>query len=173
MPSLVAAKISYNTVTNSGPNLHSLMPTRRSSDTELLDLKPAPPILPFTVTSRCSSQHRLETLTSPHEQNCSSSCECFCRCQPSPAQYLGSYVFYLENHDVCFALMETGSLLHVPETGMTATLEKNVRVVEIICTLVRNLSPNSNSAALMSMGVKILGVVEMFYISCFCGGSKG
>ncbi|KAK9987855.1 hypothetical protein SO802_028094 [Lithocarpus litseifolius] len=59
--------------------------------------------------------------------------------------------------DVCFALTETGSLLHVPETGMTATLEKNVRVVEIICTLVRNLSPNSNSAALMSMGVKILG----------------
>ncbi|KAL4616065.1 hypothetical protein ACB092_07G172100 [Castanea dentata] len=61
------------------------------------------------------------------------------------------------NTDVCFSLMETGSLLHVPETGMTATLEKNVWAVEIICTLVRNLSPNSNSAALMSMGVKILG----------------
>uniref|UniRef100_A0A2N9H720 Uncharacterized protein n=1 Tax=Fagus sylvatica TaxID=28930 RepID=A0A2N9H720_FAGSY len=61
--------------------------------------------------------------------------------------------------DVCFAFMEIGSLLHLPETGMTVTMEKNVWAVEIICTLVRNLSPNSSSAALMSMGVKILGKV--------------
>ncbi|GMY05519.1 nucleoporin like [Fagus crenata] len=63
------------------------------------------------------------------------------------------------NTDVCFAFMEIGSLLHLPETGMTVTMEKNVWAVEIICTLVRNLSPNSSSAALMSMGVKILGKV--------------
>ncbi|GLT69630.1 hypothetical protein SLA2020_417670 [Shorea laevis] len=58
---------------------------------------------------------------------------------------------------VCFALMEIGSLLHLQETGMAGTLEKNVWVVQTICTLVRTLPPNSSSAALMSMCLKILG----------------
>lgn len=38
-------------------------------------------------------------------------------------------------------------------------VEKNVWVVEMICNLVKNLPPNSHGDALMSMGVKILGVM--------------
>ncbi|KAG6709285.1 hypothetical protein I3842_06G125100 [Carya illinoinensis] len=61
------------------------------------------------------------------------------------------------NTALCFALMEIGSLLHHEETGITETMDENMWVVETICTLVRNLPPNSSSAALMSMCVKILG----------------
>ncbi|KAI5434982.1 hypothetical protein KIW84_021710 [Lathyrus oleraceus] len=38
-------------------------------------------------------------------------------------------------------------------------VERNVWVVEMICNLVKNLPPNSHGDALMSMGVKILGVM--------------
>lgn len=45
------------------------------------------------------------------------------------------------------------------------------RVVETICTLVRNLPPNSSSAALMSMCVKILGKLLKWYMFLFgCSG---
>ncbi|KAK3195082.1 hypothetical protein Dsin_026392 [Dipteronia sinensis] len=56
----------------------------------------------------------------------------------------------------CFALMGVGNSFYVQETSLNGHMEKNVWMVEIICTLIRNLSPNSSSAAAMSMGVNIL-----------------
>ncbi|XP_062082237.1 uncharacterized protein LOC133788686 isoform X2 [Humulus lupulus] len=60
------------------------------------------------------------------------------------------------NEAVCFALMGIGSSFHAQETAVSGQLESRVWVVEIICTLVRKLSPNPNSAAIMAMGVNIL-----------------
>ncbi|KAF3434642.1 hypothetical protein FNV43_RR21727 [Rhamnella rubrinervis] len=60
------------------------------------------------------------------------------------------------NKAVCFALMDIGSSLHIQANGMHAQMESSMWVVEIICTLVRKLSPNSSSAAVMAMGVNIL-----------------
>ncbi|XP_068319401.1 uncharacterized protein [Pyrus communis] len=60
------------------------------------------------------------------------------------------------NTAVCFALMDIGSSSHFQSTGMGGQIESNMRLVEIICTLVRKLSPTSGGAALMSVGINIL-----------------
>ncbi|KAL5561138.1 hypothetical protein UlMin_030885 [Ulmus minor] len=60
------------------------------------------------------------------------------------------------NTAVCYALMEIGSSFHVQPTDVTGQSESSVWVVEIICTLVRKLSTNSSSAAVMALGVNIL-----------------
>lgn len=41
------------------------------------------------------------------------------------------------------------------------------RVVDIICTLVRNVSPNSSCAATMAMGVNILAKMLKWYLIQF------
>ncbi|KAJ7978575.1 Nucleoporin like [Quillaja saponaria] len=61
------------------------------------------------------------------------------------------------NTAVCFALMEISNSLHFQAAALNGNMEKNIWVVEIICTFVRNLSPNSTNAGLMSLGVNILG----------------
>ncbi|XP_062085681.1 uncharacterized protein LOC133791781 [Humulus lupulus] len=60
------------------------------------------------------------------------------------------------NEAMCFALMGIGSSFHAQETAVSGQLESRVWVVEIIYTLVKKLSPNPNSAAIMAMGVNIL-----------------
>uniref|UniRef100_A0A803NF80 Nucleoporin NUP188 homolog n=1 Tax=Cannabis sativa TaxID=3483 RepID=A0A803NF80_CANSA len=60
------------------------------------------------------------------------------------------------NEAVCFALMDIGNSFHAQETALSGQLESRVWVVEIICTLVRKLSPNPGSAAIMAIGVNIL-----------------
>ncbi|TQE02447.1 hypothetical protein C1H46_011972 [Malus baccata] len=60
------------------------------------------------------------------------------------------------NTAVCFALMDIGSSSHFQSTDMGGQIESNMRLVEIICTLVRKLSPTSGGAALMSVGINIL-----------------
>ncbi|XP_050107712.1 uncharacterized protein LOC126586808 isoform X4 [Malus sylvestris] len=57
---------------------------------------------------------------------------------------------------VCFALMDIGNSSHFQSTGMNGQTESNMRLVEVICTLVRKLSPTSDGAALMSVGINIL-----------------
>ncbi|KAL0422870.1 UNVERIFIED_CONTAM: hypothetical protein Slati_3309900 [Sesamum latifolium] len=61
------------------------------------------------------------------------------------------------NVAVCYSLMDAWNSFHDEETGI-GIQEKYVRidVVEIICALVKNLPPNVNGAAMMSMGVTIL-----------------
>ncbi|XP_027354241.1 uncharacterized protein LOC113864573 [Abrus precatorius] len=64
------------------------------------------------------------------------------------------------NTGVCFAVMDISNSVQLHAVGlMNEQVEKNVWVVEIICNLVKNLSLNSCGAALMSMGVKILGIM--------------
>lgn len=60
------------------------------------------------------------------------------------------------NTAVSFALMDIGNSLHVQATRMNAHMEMQVNMVEIICTLIRNLSPNWSSSSMMAMGVSIL-----------------
>ncbi|XP_015893450.3 uncharacterized protein LOC107427578 [Ziziphus jujuba] len=60
------------------------------------------------------------------------------------------------NTAVCFAMMDIGSSLHIHTTGMNGQMESSMWVVEIICTLVRKLSPNSRNAAVMSLGINTL-----------------
>ncbi|KAK9287536.1 hypothetical protein L1049_015957 [Liquidambar formosana] len=64
------------------------------------------------------------------------------------------------NTAVCIALMGIDNSMHVQATHMNGQIEKNmwcrVNVVEIICTLIRNLSPNRRSAVVMSTSVNIL-----------------
>ncbi|EXB39261.1 hypothetical protein L484_024956 [Morus notabilis] len=60
------------------------------------------------------------------------------------------------NEAVCFALMNVGISLHIQATAEGEHLENRIWVVEIICTLLRKLPPNSTSAAVMAMGVNIL-----------------
>ncbi|KAM1031237.1 hypothetical protein ACFX2C_035051 [Malus domestica] len=60
------------------------------------------------------------------------------------------------NTAVCFALMDIGSSSHFQSTDMGGQIESNMRLVEIICTLVRKLSPTLGGAALMSVGINIL-----------------
>ncbi|CAL5402245.1 unnamed protein product [Camellia sinensis] len=59
---------------------------------------------------------------------------------------------------VCYGLLEIGNSLHREGTCMNEHIEKyiSVNVAEIICTLVKRISPNSNGALMMSMGVNIL-----------------
>lgn len=59
------------------------------------------------------------------------------------------------NSAVCYALMDTGKLSYEGTTPVNGNLEK-VNVVELVCTLVKNISPNCNGALMMSMGVNIL-----------------
>ncbi|KAL5788807.1 hypothetical protein ACOSP7_005756 [Xanthoceras sorbifolium] len=65
-----------------------------------------------------------------------------------------------------FALMGAGNSFYVQATSLNGHVEKNVWMVEIICTLIRNLSPNSSSAAVMSMGVNILAKMLKCSPSC-------
>ncbi|GMP64164.1 hypothetical protein CsSME_00025565 [Camellia sinensis var. sinensis] len=62
------------------------------------------------------------------------------------------------NTAVCYGLLEIGNSLHREGTCMNEHIEKyiSVNVAEIICTLVKRISPNSNGALMMSMGVNIL-----------------
>ncbi|KAM1006782.1 hypothetical protein COP2_003578 [Malus domestica] len=52
--------------------------------------------------------------------------------------------------------MDIGNSSHFQSTGMNGQTESNMRLVEVICTLVRKLSPTSDGAALMSVGINIL-----------------
>ncbi|TKY67768.1 Nucleoporin NUP188-like [Spatholobus suberectus] len=64
------------------------------------------------------------------------------------------------NTGICFAVMDISNSPQFHAVGlMNEQVEKRVWVVEIICSLVKNLPLNSCSAALMSMGVKILGIM--------------
>ncbi|KAJ0009758.1 hypothetical protein Pint_34376 [Pistacia integerrima] len=63
---------------------------------------------------------------------------------------------YETDQALCFALMDIGNSFYVQETGSNRQMERNVWVVEIICNLIKHLSPNSGSSAVMSMGVNIL-----------------
>ncbi|WJX51140.1 hypothetical protein P8452_37363 [Trifolium repens] len=64
------------------------------------------------------------------------------------------------NTAVCFAMMDISNSMQFHAIGPTnEQAEKNVWVVEMICNLVKNLPLNSYGAALMSMGVKILGIM--------------
>ncbi|KAG4385084.1 hypothetical protein AAZX31_12G023600 [Glycine max] len=64
------------------------------------------------------------------------------------------------NTGVCFAVMDISNSLLFHDVGlMDEQVEKRVWVVDIICNLVKNLTLNSCGAALMSMGVKILGIM--------------
>ncbi|KAI9181025.1 hypothetical protein LWI28_010510 [Acer negundo] len=65
-----------------------------------------------------------------------------------------------------FALTGVGNSFYVQATSLNGHMEKNVWMVEIICTLIRNLSPNSSSAAAMSMGVNILAKMLKCSPSC-------
>lgn len=60
------------------------------------------------------------------------------------------------NTAVRFALMDIGNSLYAQGAASNRPMEKNMWMVEIICTLIRDLSPSSSSAAIMSMGVDIL-----------------
>ncbi|GAV84710.1 DUF3414 domain-containing protein [Cephalotus follicularis] len=60
------------------------------------------------------------------------------------------------NTAVCFALMDIGNTLHTGPTSNSEQMEKRIWMVEIICTLVRKLPPNSSSAMMISMGVNIV-----------------
>ncbi|GLT30700.1 hypothetical protein SLA2020_054910 [Shorea laevis] len=60
------------------------------------------------------------------------------------------------NKVVCFALMNISNSLHVQETGVNGQVENNVWVVEIISTMIRNLSPNPRGAVVMSMALTVL-----------------
>ncbi|CAH1423389.1 unnamed protein product [Lactuca virosa] len=56
------------------------------------------------------------------------------------------------NKDVCYSLMSIGDTFHGKDiTGLN--------VAEIICTLIKNLSPNRSGALMMSMGVNILAMM--------------
>ncbi|KAK8501758.1 hypothetical protein V6N12_072895 [Hibiscus sabdariffa] len=60
------------------------------------------------------------------------------------------------NTAVCFSLMDSCNIFHVQATGMNGQIENNVWVVEIISSIIRNLSPNPSGAALMSSAFVIL-----------------
>nr|KYP39665.1 hypothetical protein KK1_039024 [Cajanus cajan] len=64
------------------------------------------------------------------------------------------------NTGICFAVMDiSNSLQFHAVDSMNEQVEKRVWVVEIICNLIKNLSLNACGAALMSMGIKILGIM--------------
>ncbi|XP_059647512.1 uncharacterized protein LOC132293878 [Cornus florida] len=62
------------------------------------------------------------------------------------------------NMAICYTLMEIGNSSHVEASETSVNTEKNVWVnlVEIVCNLVKKLSPSCSGAVLMSMGVTIL-----------------
>ncbi|XP_021609697.1 uncharacterized protein LOC110613074 isoform X3 [Manihot esculenta] len=60
------------------------------------------------------------------------------------------------NAAVTFSLMDIGNSLSIKEFGTNMLVERSLWVVEIICAVVKRLSPSSGGAALMSMGVNIL-----------------
>uniref|UniRef100_A0A0A0LM91 Uncharacterized protein n=2 Tax=Cucumis sativus TaxID=3659 RepID=A0A0A0LM91_CUCSA len=67
------------------------------------------------------------------------------------------------NTAVCFALMG-GTHISNPEVADIARpTEKNLWLVEVICVLVRNLSPDSSNAAVMAIGLNILSKM----LKCF------
>ncbi|WJX70613.1 hypothetical protein P8452_54701 [Trifolium repens] len=64
------------------------------------------------------------------------------------------------NTAVCFPMMVISNSMQFHAIGPTnEQAEKNVWVVEMICNLVKNLPLNSYGVVLMSMGVKILGIM--------------
>ncbi|KAL2329164.1 hypothetical protein Fmac_022591 [Flemingia macrophylla] len=64
------------------------------------------------------------------------------------------------NTGICFAVMNISNSLQFHAVDlMNEQVEKRVWVVEIICNLIKNLPLNTCGAALMSMGVKILGIM--------------
>lgn len=64
------------------------------------------------------------------------------------------------NTAVCFAMMDLSNSMQFHAIGLpNEQVEKNVWVVEMICNLVKNPPLNSYGAALMSMGLKILGIM--------------
>ncbi|XP_022146238.1 uncharacterized protein LOC111015501 isoform X2 [Momordica charantia] len=67
------------------------------------------------------------------------------------------------NMAVCFALMGATHFSNPQVADVSHPAEKNMWVVEVICILVRNLSPNSSNAAAMSMGLNILSKI----MKCF------
>ncbi|KAL5055383.1 hypothetical protein RYX36_036065 [Vicia faba] len=64
------------------------------------------------------------------------------------------------NTAVCYAMMDISNSMQFHDIHLeNEQVEKNVWVVEMICNLVKNLPLDSYGAALMSMGVRILGVM--------------
>ncbi|KAI4297724.1 hypothetical protein L6164_037599 [Bauhinia variegata] len=62
------------------------------------------------------------------------------------------------NTAVCSSLIKISNFTQFNEISMmNERVEESYWVVEMICSLVKNLPLNSHSAALMSMGIKILG----------------
>ncbi|EEF34096.1 conserved hypothetical protein [Ricinus communis] len=57
---------------------------------------------------------------------------------------------------VTFSLMDLGNSFYFQDAGMNRQMERNSWVVDIICAVIKNLSPTSAGAAVMSMGVSIL-----------------
>ncbi|KAK3028660.1 hypothetical protein RJ639_037840 [Escallonia herrerae] len=66
------------------------------------------------------------------------------------------------NMAVCYSLLGTDNTLYDEAAGMNGQIEKyeRVNVIEIICTLVKNLSPNGDGVMMMSMGVNILAKIS-------------
>ncbi|KAF8083077.1 hypothetical protein N665_0792s0007 [Sinapis alba] len=60
------------------------------------------------------------------------------------------------NKAVCFSLLNISHFFHENESYMNEKLESDVRVVDIICNSVRNLTFDSSGAALMAMAIDIL-----------------
>ncbi|KAI4325914.1 hypothetical protein MLD38_031276 [Melastoma candidum] len=60
------------------------------------------------------------------------------------------------NKGLCFNLMCTNYVMHDNLAMMDVHMEKNMWVVEVISSLVRNLEPSSKNAAIVSMGVNVL-----------------
>ncbi|XP_022947489.1 uncharacterized protein LOC111451342 [Cucurbita moschata] len=67
------------------------------------------------------------------------------------------------NTAVCSALMDATQFFNPQVADSARPMEKNMWVVEVICVLVRNLSPNPSNAAAMSMGLNILSKM----LKCF------
>ncbi|XP_010555238.1 PREDICTED: uncharacterized protein LOC104824773 isoform X2 [Tarenaya hassleriana] len=60
------------------------------------------------------------------------------------------------NKAVCFSLLNMSNILRVQESYVSAEMETDVRVVDIICNLVRSLTLDSTGAAVTALGVDVL-----------------
>ncbi|KAL0536080.1 hypothetical protein IC582_025012 [Cucumis melo] len=67
------------------------------------------------------------------------------------------------NTAVCFTLIGGTSISNPQVSDVARPTEKNLWLVEVICVLVRNLSPDSSNATVMAMGLNILSKM----LKCF------
>ncbi|XP_031379573.1 uncharacterized protein LOC116194815 isoform X2 [Punica granatum] len=72
------------------------------------------------------------------------------------------------NTGLCFSLMNLNTSLYVQSTFLNVQTGQNMWVVEVICSLFRNLYPSSANAALISMGINFLA--KMLKCSWFLSG---